>query len=37
LNAVIPLTKRVKNCKVIELPTGHTNLVEKVREYFLNL
>jgi pimeloyl-ACP methyl ester carboxylesterase len=37
LNAVTPLTKRVKNCEVIELPTGHTNLVEKVREYFLKL
>ncbi len=37
LNAVTPLTKKVKNCEVIELPTGHTSLVEKVREYFLKL
>lgn len=37
LKAISPLTKRLKNCEVIILPTGHTNLVEKVREYFVNL
>jgi pimeloyl-ACP methyl ester carboxylesterase len=37
LKAISSLSKKLKNCDVIILPTGHTNLVEKVREYFVNL